>query len=294
MDLITCAENYIKIVDCGGLTPVMHQTNIPVSVLSKQLTWLEQYAGATLIQRSTRRMQVTEAGLVFYEEMKKVLAAKENAISAIRGLDEEPHGVIRFGGAGAIFRTVYLDYIQAFLTQHPKIKIKFVNTLSPFSVLDDEVDVIISKYQIHENNLICHWLSECDTHVYASPGYLKKHGTPKTILELPGHNCLCNTEIKPCGFWRFANGQTVKVHGNFGCSNSGILVRAAVKGLGLVYVSDRIVCQETEAHLLKKLKLDVEGHTISTYLYHLWCEPTSPIRVFADFMLKQFETGVSR
>ena len=215
MDLLVVAQNFINIIDSEGLSTASRRFDIPVSVLSKQLNWLEKKAGKKLIQRTTRRITITEAGLVFYEEAKKLIEAKQNVFAALANIDPEPHGKIRFAIPNSLYRTPMLNVITDFLMKYPKVKIQTINANLPHLLLDNKADIVMSGDDADESDIVCVPLKKFCVAVYASPQYLAAHGTPKTLEDLAAHNCLIGLHIRPVGIWRFGEGRSVKVCGNF-------------------------------------------------------------------------------
>lgn len=288
MDLLAVAQNFMNIVDSGGLTAASHRFDVPVSVLSKQLNWLEKKAGKQLIHRTTRRITITEAGKVFYEEARKLIDAKQNAFAALADIDPEPHGKIRLAIPNSLYRTRMLNVITEFLISYPKVKIETINANLPYMLLENQADIVFSSYELEESDIIRVPLKNFCLGVYASPEYLKRHGAPKTLEELVRHNCLIGLQHRPVGSWVFAHGKSIKVCGNFSSDSTSILIRVAVNGLGLLYATESVVRLEVAAGLLRKVELDVTPYKMQTYLYHRWVEKTSIIKLLVEYIQQHF------
>lgn len=269
MDYLTAIKHFIQVIDCGNFSAAAHTLNIPISKLSKEIKWLEEFKlKKTLIFRTTRRLEATPEGLVFYKEAKNILASVEQAETAINENEAELQGHIRISLSTIYSRSQLLDLITDFLKKHPKVTVESINENSPYSIVDKHCHIAISTHQVEHPRLKYQVLFETHRGLFASEHYLKAQGTPQSIEALKDHNCLVSKHATHNNLWEFSGNRHIKVNGNFTSSATTELINAGCKGLGILYLPKELITMELASGQLKEITLDEAPIKSTTYVYY--------------------------
>lgn len=238
MDWLTCAKNFVLIVELGSFAAVARKRYMSASALSKQISWLEDELDSRLFHRTTRKLHLTHEGEAYYHRVKAIIADIDDAKGCVRGKQDELVGELSFSLPPSYDRSKMMDLIFTFMALHPKLEIKLLFTNQVVDLIQSGIDIAYRSYPVEGESYGHVVVISLKCHVYASPEYLKTYGTPKTLADLAQHNCLAFDDSH-MRLWRFANGLTYRPKGNFICNSIQALREAALRGLGLVYLVER-------------------------------------------------------
>jgi DNA-binding transcriptional LysR family regulator len=228
-------EVFTRVVELGGFSTAARAFRMTPSAVSKLVARLEGRLGVRLINRSTRKLQLTPEGSAFYERALRILdeisaAEREAAIGAT------PSGLLRVNTSVPFGLRLLLPLLPDFAKRYPDIKVEVVLTDLVVDLLEERADVAIRVGLMRESRLLARKLGESRMVVVASPGYLKERGTPKTPDDLAHHNLLRFGFAKWENGWPFKiGGETVAVmpSGNALVSDGEAMQHLAVAGMGL-------------------------------------------------------------
>ncbi|MGM5025638.1 LysR family transcriptional regulator [Tardiphaga sp. 862_B3_N4_1] len=228
-------EVFTRVVELGGFSTAARAFRMTPSAVSKLVARLEARLGVRLINRSTRKLQLTPEGSTFYERALRILdeisaAEREAAIGAT------PSGLLRVNTSVPFGLRLLLPLLPDFAKRYPDIKVEVVLTDLVVDLLEERADVAIRVGLMRESRLLARKLGESRMVVVASPGYLKERGTPKTPDDLAHHNLLRFGFAKWENGWPFKiGGETVAVmpSGNALVSDGEAMQHLAVAGMGL-------------------------------------------------------------
>jgi DNA-binding transcriptional LysR family regulator len=228
-------EVFTRVVELGGFSTAARAFRMTPSAVSKLVARLEVRLGVRLINRSTRKLQLTPEGSAFYERALRILdeisaAEREAAIGAT------PSGLLRVNTSVPFGLRLLLPLLPEFAKRYPEIKVEVVLTDLVVDLLEERADVAIRVGLMRESRLLARKLGESRMVVVASPGYLKERGTPKTPDDLADHNLLRFGFAKWENGWPFKiGGETVAVmpSGNALVSDGEAMQHLAVAGMGL-------------------------------------------------------------
>jgi DNA-binding transcriptional LysR family regulator len=228
-------EVFTRVVQLGGFSTAARAFRMTPSAVSKLVARLEARLGVRLINRSTRKLQLTPEGSAFYERALRILdeisaAEREAAIGAT------PSGLLRVNTSVPFGLRLLLPLLPDFAKRYPDIKVEVVLTDLVVDLLEERADVAIRVGLMRESRLLARKLGESRMVVVASPGYLKERGTPKTPDDLAHHNLLRFGFAKWENGWPFKiGGETVAVmpSGNALVSDGEAMQHLAVAGMGL-------------------------------------------------------------
>jgi DNA-binding transcriptional LysR family regulator len=227
---------FAQVVQQRSFSAAARQVGIAKSAVSKRVAALEERLGVRLLNRTTRKLALTEDGLRYYEHCAALLAAAAAAEDAVAGSSQVARGPIRIN-APVTFSQMYLaPALAAFLDKHPLVELNLAAEDRIVDVVEGGYDLVIRISRLLDSSLVARKLATDRIVVVASPAYLARRGTPEEPHELVNHNCLRYTLIPGDREWRFGRkgGRFgVPASGNLAASDGTILREAACAGLGL-------------------------------------------------------------
>lgn len=250
---------FARVVDSGSYSAAARRLKTSKSALSAHVQRLEERLGTRLLNRTTRRLSVTEAGAAYYRHCARILAEAEAAEQAATALQREPRGTLRISAPDTFGAMHVAPAIPLFLKHYPELSIDI--TLSPAHVdlVDEGLDLAIRIGVLADSSLIVRRLAPSRLVPCASPGYLEQHGTPREPREpreLAHHNCLC-TGLLPWGDeWRFVgkDGEVrVAVGGTFRSNSAEMLRAAALDGIGIALLPSWAVAEPLRSGALRRV-----------------------------------------
>ena len=236
MDKLDAMNAFVKVVSLGSYAEAGRALGLTRSAVSKAVMELEQLLGARLLDRTTRRVSATEAGLAYYESCLDILARVEETEMQVSRLHDEPKGVLKVN-APVSFGVLHLGRLMAeFMGQYPDLKIELTLNVRFIDPIEEGVDVTIRIGVLADSSLIARRLAPARRVLVAAPRYLKQFGRPKSPDDLTRHRCLNYGHSTMLQRWRLTrDGETFSLAINSVlCSNNGDVLRAAaVAGQGI-------------------------------------------------------------
>lgn len=283
-------EVFARVVEEGGFSAAARRARMTPSAVSKLIARLERRLGVRLLNRSTRKLQLTPEGAAFYARAVRILdeigAAEQEAAAGAA-----PRGRLRVNASVHFGMAYLLPLLPAFLDRHPQMSVDVALTDTVVDLMEERADVAIRVGPMRESRLVAKKLGESRNIVVAAPAYIARHGMPRTPQELERHNRLrfCFTRIVEG--WPFLDGAggivTVPPDGNALVSDGEAIKALALAGLGLVRVSEFQVRAEVAQGLLVPVLEHLNpGDLSEVHAVHVGgAGPLSArIRAFVDFL----------
>jgi DNA-binding transcriptional LysR family regulator len=295
MDKLSAMAVFAKVAEAKSFSAAAQRLGISKSAASKQVSNLERSLKARLLNRTTRRLSLTEVGAAFYEHCARMLAEAEAAELAVSRLYAEPRGVLRVTAPAAFGHLHIAPGIPDFLARYPDMSVQIVMNDRQVDLVEEGFDVAIRMTREQTPNVVARRLAPVRWAVCATPDYLREHGTPRTPVDLTGHNCLFYSFLEASSEWRFtakAGESTVRVAGNFTVNNSEALREAVLKGIGIALLPTFTVGTDVREGRLQQVLREYRAHgTFGSDVYAVYL-PTrylSPkVRAFVDFFVERF------
>jgi len=294
MESLSALALFAKVVELQSFTAAARATGLSKSAVSKQVARLEDRLGARLLNRTTRRLSLTEVGATFYERAVRIIEEAEAAEAEVGSLAAAPRGRLRIN-APMTFGTMHLGpAIPAFLSQYPEIEIDLSLDDRIVDLVHDGYDAAVRISTLGDSSLVARRLAPARHVICASPGYLAQHGRPAQPDDLRRHNCLAYAYRRTGAEWRVVGDDgpvAVPVHGCLRSNNGDVLMAAALAGVGVVLMPTFIAGPALAAGTLVALFEEAlpDGHAIYAVYPHRRHVPPK-VRAFVDFLAAQFST----
>jgi DNA-binding transcriptional LysR family regulator len=292
MDKLDAMNVLTKVVATGSFAEAARRLGVTRSAISKAITQLEQELGARLLDRTTRRVTPTEAGLAYYERCLGILAQIAETEAQISRLHDEPKGVLKVN-APMSFGTLYLGSAVAdFMDRYRELKVELTLTDRMIDPLEEGVDVTVRIGALVDSSLIARRIAAARVVLVASPDYIARHGAPETPADLVNHKCLHYGHSTTVPRWQLTeNGApiSVPVAACLSSNNGDALREAAIKGIGIGRLPSFIVGADLAAGRLAAV---LPGYPPQDLTIHALYAPNrflaAKSRVFIDFLVERF------
>lgn len=294
MDRWTEYELFVKVAELGSVTKAADALDLSSAAASRHLAALENRLGVRLIERSTRRLFVTEVGKVFYTNSKAALTAMQGATEAVSASKNHPHGVLRVTASLSLCLQHILPLVPKFKEQYPDVRLDIVAENRYHDIIDDNIDVALrTRDSEPDSSLVIRRLTDTRRILAASPDYLERCGRPQHPQALAEHQLLLYTyATDPYELTFQREDQTIKVPATPALeSNDGYLLRAAaLQGQGILAQPTYVIHDDIVAGRLVPILSDwslprLEINLVYPSRRHL----PAKTRVFIDFIVKEFQ-----
>lgn len=229
---------FIKVVQEGSFSKAAHSLGMPNSTVSAKISSLEKRLGVTLIQRTTRKLNITPAGNAYFKRCMLGLEEIKAAEAEIANIQGEPQGLLRITAPTELGSTVLPQVISDFIKKYPKVRIEVLLSDRRIDLLSENVDLAIRAGEMKDSTLIARRVGSIYFAPFASPKYLKANGTPTHPRELKQHSCL---QFTPIGVdeWKMTSSKgslNVPLSGRVLINDMAALRKMAVMGDGIVFL----------------------------------------------------------
>jgi DNA-binding transcriptional LysR family regulator len=233
-------STFVEVVARGSLSAAARAEGIAPAMIGRRLDALEARLGVKLLQRTTRKLALTDEGASFLEDCQRILAELEEAETAVSERSARATGNLLVSAPAGFGRQHVAPLLPSFLAEHRDLSVNLNLNDRVVDVVGEGVDVAIRIASLEDSNLVGVKLADNHRVVVATPAYLKRHGTPLTLAELSKHNCLAISSEGSQRGWTFRdNGKivTVRAGGNMVCNDGAVLHDWALAGKGLAWRS---------------------------------------------------------
>lgn len=239
MDHLVAIGTFVRIAETGSLSAAARATRRSLPAVSRSLAQLEEHLGVRLLHRTTRRAHLTEAGQLYLERCKRLLAELDEANASVSDLEHSLAGPITVT-APILFGQMHVaPVLTEFLAAHAGVSANLLLTDRFVNIVEEGIDLAVRIGNLPDSGLVARRLATVRRVTCASPQYLKLHGTPKTPSDLANHNCLQFSALSPTHYWEFhvaGKARQFRVHGTLSSNHGAAMIDAARGGLGIVIV----------------------------------------------------------
>ena len=295
MDRWSAMQAFVRVVEGGSFVAAAERLGASTSSLSRQIADLEQHLGTRLLNRTTRRLSLTESGQAFYERSVALLNDLAEAESIVGQSAAAPHGTLRLTCSHNMAEKRVAPAIAAFVVRYPNVKFDVVVADRLIDLVDEGFDLAIRVGNVGSDRLVARRLGSMQLIACAAPSYLQTQGTPAVPAELTAHNVLTYAYSSTPRTWRFADSSgkqhDVRVTGSLHANSAETLVAAAIAGLGIVCEPDFLVAGAIEDGRLLQVLPDFDamrGDIWAVYPSHRHL--SLKVRLFVDHIKRWFDS----
>lgn len=281
-------KTFITVIDSGTLSAASVHLGQTTSGVSRALSRLEDKLATSLLTRTTRRMELTEEGQLFLERARTILGAMEEAEETIRIRRQQPAGRLCVDAASPFMLHCVVPHVAEFRALYPEIRLELSSNDQITDLIEHRTDIAIRIGTLVDSTLHARALSASPLYVLASPGYLARHGTPRTPEDLAGHALLGFAQYEQGNNWplQHATGNSLAITPSLSASSGETLRQLALAGQGIVCLADFMTRADlADGRLVKVLEDSYTGYRQQIHaVYYRNTQLARRIGCFLDFL----------
>ncbi len=278
---------FVQVLESRSFTAAAEQLGISKQYISRRLMQLESRLGARLLNRSTRRLDVTALGQSYYDSAVRLLAEVEQIEQGIAGQAAEPRGILRVSAPLSFAMAQLSVLMPRFLQRYPQVQVEMDLSDRPVDLLGEGYDLVLRIGVLEDSSLIARRIASIARVYCASPDYLAARGIPDTPQALTAHDCLPYGHARQVQ-WRFqVDGKplVIGVGGRLRANNGELLCEAAVAGMGIAYLPRFIVQQAISSGQLQTVLDDFVTEPLAlSAVYPQHRQTSRPVQVLIEFL----------
>ena len=291
MDRMTNMTTFVKVVEAGGFAAAARKLDMSPSTVTGHIQALEERLGIRLLNRSTRKLSLTEVGQAYYERALHLLADLDEIDAMAQALQSTPRGRLRINASVSI-PPLLAPVIAEFTALNPDVTLSMAMSDRMLDLVEEGFDLAIRLVPVPDSSLIVKRVGSYRLLVCAAPDYLQRRGIPRTPSDLATHNCLSFSQSPWSSEWRFntpAGRVAIRVAGNLETNSANALRLAAVHGQGLAMMPSFLVADEIRTGRLVPLLTEFSSgdfpiSAIYPHRHHL----SAKVRSFLDLLTRRY------
>jgi DNA-binding transcriptional LysR family regulator len=299
MDRFASMSAFVTVVDAGSFVRAAERLDSSTSTLSRQVAELEQHLGARMLNRTTRKLSLTEDGQAFYERAVQLLAELEEVESMASLSAAAARGTLKLTCSYAMGVQRIAPAMASFAARHPEVRFELSVSDRIVDLVEEGFDLAIRVGQIGSDQLVARKLGTMRMLIGASRQYLKAHGTPRKPADLARHAVLMYAYSRNPRVWRLTDRQgrahEVRVNGPLLANSGDMTIAAAIAGMGLVFEPDYVIQPAFDAGLLVRV---LPGYDNTPYdiwaVYPSRRHLSAKVRLFVDHVEEEFKSRAGR
>ena len=290
---------FVEVMQKQNFTEVAKLHGVAPSSVSRSIAALENELGIRLLQRSTRKLEPTESGLLYYERLSPLLDELESAVQFATDISREPQGKLRISTGVAYGENCITPLLPEFTERYPALRVELILSDAYLDLIEERIDISVRLGTLKSSSHIARHLSDMTFHVCASPTYLEKYGEPQSPNELTEHECLLFPRTGYNFNWLFKDKggaiTEIEIKGKYLVTNSNAIRSCCLDGMGITLLPDWLINGYLISGELVSLFADYQvtatDFDSAVWLVHPSREylPTKT-RVFRDFMLEKYKS----
>jgi len=289
---------FVSVVQNGSLSSAGRQLGLSPASVSRHIGALEESLGCRLVNRTSRKLTLTEAGEVYYAKVGEILQQIAEANDSVAELTSKPRGTLRVHSRVLVGHLHVVPVLPEFLARYPEVSVDLLMSNRVIDVVEQNIDVDIRIGKLVDSSLVARKLSSSERVVCAAPGYLDARPAVATPSDLAAHNCLTYRINVGRTVWRFLDGggvlQEIPVAGNLTTDNGYALLSATLAGIGIALMPDWSVRDHLAARRLRRVlpEFRVSHIEFDNGIYAVFQKSrymSAKVRAFIDYIAAAFE-----
>lgn len=237
---------FVHVAQLGSFSRAAKALQMPISTVSRKVSELEQRVGIILMQRTTRKLQLSKDGQKFFEQCKVHIDGLEDAEAGLTLVRNEPEGFLRVTVPIAMAKGAFIDFVSGYMKRYPKVHVDIIATNQWLDLVTENIDIAIRFGELKDSSAIAKRLGWSRRLIVASPQYLKTAGTPKQPKDIQEHSCVIFKSTTTETEWNLINEKskiTLNVSGNIYGSDFNLVHEFTLRGHGIALLPE-LYCRE--------------------------------------------------
>ncbi len=286
MEIFKNMHLFVEVAKASSFRRAGDVLEMPPSTVSRRIADLERDLGLRLFNRSTRRVDLTEGGRLYFDNCKRIIEEAELAHQALTDLQTQPSGVLRVS-MPVDFSVIYLSPLLAdFARRHPQIQFELDLSPNQADLMGEGVDMAIRMGPPKDTSLIARPIAQLNTLLVASPSYLQSRSAPQTPADLTGHDCLRMKDAPWSLVHLHGRTEVVSVGGTFIANNRGLLHQLALRGQGIAITAQDWVQDDLASQRLVRVLPEWSPPVVQAYALTTTRLLPAKVRLFLDFLVE--------
>jgi DNA-binding transcriptional LysR family regulator len=292
MDIFTAMKVYCSVVENDSLADAARKMNVSPSVVSKHLSALEDHLGVRLLNRTTRRLSITEEGAAYYERCKQIITDVAEAEIEVSSAHTAPRGLLKITAPVTFAHRHLTPHLPKFLDMFPEVEVQVQVNDRVVDLVDEGIDLAIRISQLKDSSLIARRLAPNRRYIAATPEYLERNGTPKSVDDLKDHRLITWPPGNPLNDWHFlidGVDRIIKVKGAIAVNEGDAILTTLLAGGGLGMTQEFLAGPFVKEKKLVPLLEEIVREDNPIYAVYPSSRHLSPkVRAFVDFLVKTY------
>jgi Transcriptional regulator len=291
MDRLTAMRVFTAVVDLGSQSAAADHLDLSRPVVSRYLAELEEWVGARLMHRTTRKLSLTAAGFETLPRCRQLLELADDLQATVSVPGDAPRGLLRISVSTSFGQAQLACAVTDYVRLNPQVSIDLQMLDRTVDLVDERIDLAIRTSNDLDPNLIARKLTVCRSVLCASPAYLREHPAPQQVEELSRHNCLTHSYYGK-SLWHFTRGGedvAVPVQGNISANEASTLLSATLAGAGVSLLPTYQAGIHVQQGTLVRLLPQAEPRVLNIYaVYASRKHMPATLRSMLDFLAERF------
>lgn len=263
---------FAKVAELNGISPAARALNIPKSRVSRRIAALEVALEARLLERTTRAIQLTEMGDIFFQHCKRIVEESENAVASMNQMIEAPRGLLRISVSVSVGQYLIAPFLGEFLKLYPDIEVQLDLNNRRVDLITEGYDLVVRVGDLEDSSLMSRKIFNARGHLCASPDYINTHGQPSIPAHLRHHKKLVMSSSNSTTLWVLENTagelQSVNIEPR-GSINDFTMLRALIEGdAGIALIPEYMIRASLAEKRLVRILPDWRSPLISYYILY--------------------------
>lgn len=243
-NLLACMEVFIEVADSRSFSEAARRLGISQPSVSRQIGALEANLGVRLLQRTTRRISLTEAGEIYYKKARQIQREVIEAGNSISDFKKSASGLLKIGAPIGWTEIKIAPYISEFMAAHPDIELDIIATDDMQDVVEERLDLVLRVGALHDSSYVAQSLGKVVLVLCATPEYFKKHGTPLVPSDLLEHNCIVFDHSFQWAFKDQKTEQVIEVSGKVNTNMVAVMIAMTMQHMGITLLPIQLLREQ--------------------------------------------------
>lgn len=293
-NLLESMEIFVSVADSGSFSESARRLGLSQPSISRQVSKLEAHLGVRLLQRTTRRLSLTEAGQIYYDKARQIQRDVQQASESIGGFKDTPSGLLRISAPHTWTETRIAPYLSEFLLKYPKMQLEIETSNMVQDIIEERLDLVIRVGHMKDSSYIGTPLAKIRMVICATKEYLQKNGHPKTASDLQNHHFVYYEDYKEIVVKDSTGEHVITINGPLSSNVVTVMLQAVEQGIGICLLPDLLIHEQIKTgkliDIMPEATVSIKNLPIEQ-IYALHSNrkhQPAKVRAFLDFFREKF------